>query len=49
MKEYPKTCVVGVATLSSVVRNWKHVLDGDLIGLLCIVNKWLLWQHFFNS
>ena len=32
MKEYPKKCVVDVATLSSVVRNWKRVLDSDLIG-----------------
>ena len=31
MKEHPKKCVVGVATLSSVVRNWKRVLDNDLM------------------
>ena len=31
VKEHPKKCVVGVATLSSVVHNWKRVLDGDLI------------------
>ena len=32
MKEHPKKCVVGVAIISSVVRNWKRVLNGDLIG-----------------
>ena len=31
MKEHPKKCVVGVATLSSVVRNWKRLLDSDQI------------------
>ena len=31
MKEHPKKCVVGVAALSLVVRNWKRVLDSDLM------------------
>ena len=29
---HPKKRVEGVATLTLVVRNWKRVLDGDLIG-----------------